>query len=78
MMVEKEVGVYESAHFPSIWTPFKAPNGELRHVYTKLTPCFLLSFLTLTLPISYQNIVTETFRMTRPPPIGGGILADVA
>ncbi|KAF5659326.1 hypothetical protein FDENT_13940 [Fusarium denticulatum] len=26
--------------------------------------------------IRYQNIVTETFKMSRPPPISGGILAD--
>ncbi|KAF5625484.1 SNF2 family domain protein, partial [Fusarium sp. NRRL 52700] len=26
--------------------------------------------------IRYQNIVTEMFKMSRPPPIGGGILAD--
>jgi hypothetical protein len=25
----------------------------------------------------YQNIVTERFEMTRPPPMSGGILADV-
>ncbi|KAH7148333.1 SNF2 family N-terminal domain-containing protein [Dactylonectria macrodidyma] len=31
MMVEKEAGDYEIAHFPSIWTPFKAPNGEYRY-----------------------------------------------
>ncbi|KAJ4221035.1 hypothetical protein NW759_007103 [Fusarium solani] len=31
MMVEKEAGVYEGAHFKSIWKPFKAPNGEFRY-----------------------------------------------
>lgn len=45
MMVEKEAGVYEGAHFKSIWKPFKAPNGEFRHVFANLSlssvyPCF--------------------------------------
>ncbi|RWA06867.1 hypothetical protein EKO27_g8230 [Xylaria grammica] len=31
MMVEKEAGLYEKAHFPTIWKPVKSPSGELRY-----------------------------------------------
>ncbi|KAI1357506.1 SNF2 family N-terminal domain-containing protein [Xylaria arbuscula] len=31
MMVEKEAGLYEKAHFPTIWKPVKSPSGQLRY-----------------------------------------------
>ncbi|KAH8704110.1 SNF2 family N-terminal domain-containing protein [Talaromyces proteolyticus] len=54
MMVEKEEGIYEKSHFPTIWNVSRGPNEQSR----------------------YQNIVTELYAMSPPPPIGGGILAD--
>jgi hypothetical protein len=28
MMVEKEEGIYEKSHFPTIWKVSKGPNGQ--------------------------------------------------
>ncbi|KAI5458906.1 SNF2 family N-terminal domain-containing protein [Mariannaea sp. PMI_226] len=31
MMTEKEAGIYDDAQFPTMWTPFKSPNGVIRY-----------------------------------------------
>ncbi|RAL06528.1 DEAD/DEAH box helicase [Aspergillus homomorphus CBS 101889] len=38
MMIEKEEGIFEGAQFPSMWVPFKAPDGKFRYqnIVTKL------------------------------------------
>lgn len=77
MMVEKEVGAYDHAAFPAMWTAFNGPNETLRYVRPNTATIYGFVFLTLTPETRYQNIVTERFLNKRPPPMCGGILADV-
>lgn len=54
MMAEKEAGAYDNAHFPMIWTPFKAPSGVMTCVFSPGAMNSLLSTggLTISMQIS--------------------------
>jgi len=80
MMVEKEAGIYDRAQFPVIWKPFTSPSGQVRYA---LLICYIRKNATGKSSNSrsslfrYQNLVTGKFETSCPPPMGGGILADV-
>jgi hypothetical protein len=80
MMIEKEAGIYDRAQFPVIWKPFTSPSGQVRYA---LLICYIRKSATRKSSDSrpsltrYQNLVTRKFETSCPPPMGGGILADV-
>jgi len=79
MMIEKEAGIYDRAQFPAIWKPFTSPSGQVRYA---LLICYIRKSAEKTSDsrpalTRYQNLVTRKFETSCPPPMGGGILADV-
>lgn len=80
MMAEKEAGIYDRTQFPAIWKPFTSPSGQIRYApllcYISKSAARKSSDFRPSL-IRYQNLVTRKFETSCPPPMGGGILADV-
>ena len=78
MMIEKEAGDYIHAQFPAMWKGYISPSGQIRYVLSVLWGYGprLLAY-SWTVGPRYKNILTGIFELTRPPPLAGGILADV-